>query len=197
MANMDEDRLSRLMGPLPLAKPSDVAHQLEQAGGTTILFTGAGQAAVQAWGAIHQAAQVLQELSKAVPGLLKAQRQSKLVNPRAVLRALPVLAMSAFLTEGEELRQDLSGIMGVDIEDVPALIRKYRKAAEAGQTDVVDAVDRRIRADALWGPWAQAFVKEGGELARPQETATHWEFPDSPISKENSNGICHWLFRRR
>jgi hypothetical protein len=104
--------------------------------------------------------------------------------------------MSAFVPQGEELRRDLSGIMGVNVEDAPALIPKYRKAAEAGHTDVVDAVDRRISADALWGPWAQVFLKEGGELATPQRATTHWEFQDGSMSKANCNSVRHWLFRR-
>lgn len=36
------------------------------------------------------------------------------------------------------------------------------------------------------------LLEEGGG-----KSMTHWEFPDSPIGKQNGNGIRHWLFRRR
>ena len=66
MLDVDEDRLFRMVGPLPLTKLSEVVSQLEQAGGMWILHSVATQEVIGGWSRAHQAAQVLHELSKAV-----------------------------------------------------------------------------------------------------------------------------------
>ena len=88
LVHMDEARLFRLVEPLPLCRPSEVAGQLEKAGGPQALFSPAAQVAIASWGAIHQAVQVLRELSKTTSVLLRAHRHGRLSDSQAVLRAL-------------------------------------------------------------------------------------------------------------
>jgi hypothetical protein len=195
LAHMDEARLSCLAEPLTLPRPSEVASQLERAGGSQALFSRAAQVAIASWGTMYRAVQILHQLSKAVLVLLRAHRRGQLANGHAVLRALPVLSMSAFVPGSETLRKDLAAILGGSPEDVPALIKGFGIAALCGN-EVVTAIDRRIQADSVWSPWIQVFLKEGRDLVRLCRPATCWEFTESTIRKESANGIRRWLFRR-
>lgn len=96
LTDMDEVRLSRLVQPLPLSSPSKVGKQIEEAGGIQALFSPAAKAAIAVWGTRHRAVQILRELSKTVSVLLRAYQQGQLNNAAAILRTLPVIAMSAF-----------------------------------------------------------------------------------------------------
>jgi hypothetical protein len=53
LAHVGDARLSRLVEPLPLSRPSEVARQLEKAGGIQVLFSQAAQAAIASWGTIY------------------------------------------------------------------------------------------------------------------------------------------------
>jgi len=193
--HMDEARLSRLVEPLPLSRPAEVARQLEKAGGPRVLFSQAAQTAIASWSTIYQAVRVLRELSKTVLALLRAYRQGQLTNSHAVLRSLPVLAMSRFVPGSGTLRADLAAILKGSAEDTPGLIKSLRTAALSGNTAVL-ALDRRIQADPVWSDWVQIFLREGKDLCRASRPVTHWEFPESEIAERNTGGICRWLFRR-
>lgn len=195
LSHIDETRLSRLVEPLPLCRPSEVARQIEQAGGTRILFSQSAQTAIAAWSTVHQAVRVLRELSKTVPALLKAYRRGNLANSQAVLRALPVLVMSRFVPGNETLPADLASILKGSAEDTPGLIKSFRTAALSGDVAVV-AIDRRIQSDPVWSGWVQVFLREGRDLCRPPRPVTLWEFPESEIAERNGSRICGWLFRR-
>ncbi len=195
LGQMDEARLSRLVEPLPLSSPAEVARQLEKAGGPRVLFSQAAQTAIASWNTIYQAVRVLRELSKAIPALLRAYRQGQLVNSGAVLRILPVLAMSRFVPGSEAIRADLAAILKGSAEDAPGLINSFRTAALSGDTAIL-AIDRRIQADPVWSGWVQIFLREERDLCRPSRPVTHWEFPESQIAERNGSSICSWLFRR-
>lgn len=195
LGQMDEARLSRLVEPLPLSSPAEVARQLEKAGGPGVLFSQAVQTAIASWNTIYQAVRVLRELSKAVPALLRAYRQGQLVNSGAVLRILSVLAMSRFVPGSEAIRADLAVILKGSAEDAPGLIRSFRMAALSGDIAVL-AIDRRIQSDPVWSGWVQIFLREERDLCRPPRPVTHWEFPDTQIAERNGSNICGWLFRR-
>ena len=195
LGQMDEARLSRLVEPLPLSTPAEVARQLEKAGGPGVLFSQAVQTAIASWNTIYQAVQVLRELSKAVPALLRAYRQGQLTNSHVVLRVLSVLAMSRFVPGSEAIRADLAVILKGSAEDAPGLIKSFRIAALSGDTAVIE-IDRRIQADPVWSGWVQIFLREERDLCRPPRPVTHWEFPDTQIAERNGSSICGWLFRR-
>ena len=195
LCHFDEARLSRLVEPLPLRRPSEVARQIEQAGGTRILFSQAFQTAIASWSTLYQAVKVLRELSKTILALLRAYGQGHLTNSQAVLRALPVLAMSRFVPGSETLGADLAAILKGSAEDAPGLIKSFRTAALSGDTAVL-AIDRRVQSDPVWSSWAQVFLREGRDLCRPPRPITHWEFTESEIAERNGISICGWLFRR-
>lgn len=178
LGHLDEARLSRLVEPLPLSGPAEVARQLEQAGGTPVLFSQAAQTALASWSTIHQAVRILRELSKTVLALLRAYRQGQLANPQAVLRSLPVLAMSRFVPGSEMLRADLAAILKGSPEDASSLIKSFRTAALSGDTVVLD-IDRRIQSDPVWSGWVQVFLREGRDLFLPSRPVTHWVIPDN------------------
>jgi len=195
LGHMDGARLSRLVEPLPLSSPAEVARQLEKAGGPRVLFSQAAQTAIASWSTIYQTVRVLRELSKTVMALLRAYRRGQLANSHAVLRILPVLAMSRFVPGSETLRDDFAAILKGSAEDAPGLIKSFRTAALSGDTAVLE-IDRRIQADPVWSGWVQVFLIEGRDLCRPPRPVTHWEFPDTQIADRNGSSICGWLFRR-
>ena len=195
LGHLDEARLSRLVEPLPLYRPAEVARQIEQAGGPRVLFSQAAQTAIASWSTIHQTVRVLRELSKTVLALLRAYHQGQLTSSQAVLRALPVLAMSRFVPGSETLGADLAAILKGSAEDAPGLIKSFRTAALSGDTAIL-AIDRRIQADPVWLGWVQIFLREERDLCRPPRPVTHWEFPDTQIAERNGSSICGWLFRR-
>jgi len=195
LSHVDEARLSRLVKPLPLSRPSEVACQIEKTGGLKVLSSQAVQTAIASWSAIYQAVRVLRELSKTVMVLLRAYRQGQLTNSHAVLRILPVLAMIRFIPGTEALRVDLAIIMRGSAEDTLGLIKSFRTAALSGDIAVL-AIDRRIQSDPVWSDWVQIFLREGRDLCRPPRPVTHWEFPDTQIVERNGSSICRWLFRR-
>ncbi len=193
--HMDEARLSRLVEPLPLSGPAEVARQLEQAGGTRVLFSQTAQTTIASWSTIYQAVMVLRELSKTVLALLRAYRRGQLTNSQAVLRTLPVLAMSRFVSGSEALQADLAAILKGSAQDAPHLIKSFRTAALSGDIAVL-AIDQRIQSDPVWSSWAQVFLMEERDLCRPPRPVTHWEFPETQIEAGNGSSICSWLFRR-
>ena len=195
LSHMDEARLSRLVEPLPLRRPSEVARQIEQAGGTRILFSQASQTAIAAWSTLYQAVKVLRELSKTVLALLRAYRQGQLANSQAVLRTLSVLTMSRFVPGSETLRADLAAILKGSAEDTAGMIKSFRTAALSGGTAVL-AIDRRIQSDPVWSGWVQIFLREGRDLNQPPRPVSHWEFTESEIAERNGSRVCGWLFRR-
>ena len=195
LGHMDEARLSRLVEPLPLCRPAEVARQLEKGGGPGVLFSQAVQTAIASWSTIYQAVRVLRELSKTVPALLRAYRQGQLTNSQAVLRILPVLAMSRFVSGSEALRADLAAILKGSTQDTPGLIKSFRTAALSGDIAVL-TIDRRIQSDPVWSGWVQVFLREEKDLCRLSKPVTHWEFPDTQIAEGNDSSICRWLFRR-
>jgi hypothetical protein len=195
LVHMDEARLSRLVEPLPLCRPAEVARQLEKAGGPRVLFSQVAQTAIASWNTIYQAVRVLRELSKTVLALLRAYRQGQLANSHAVLRALPVLAMSRVVLGSEAIRADLAVILKGFAEDAPGLIKSFRTAALSGDIAVLE-IDRRIQADPVWSGWVQVFLREGRDLCQPSRPVTHWEFLESQIAERNGSNICGWLFRR-
>ena len=195
LGHLDETRLFRLVEPLPLSRPAEVARQIEQAGGTPVLFSQAAQTAIASWGTIYQAVRVLRELSKTVLALLRACRRGQLADSQAVLRILPVLAMSRFVPGSETLRADLAAILKGSEEDAPRLIKSFRTAALSGDIAVL-AIDQRIQSDPVWSSWAQTFLREGRDLNQPPRPVTHWEFPETQIEAGNGSSICSWLFRR-
>ena len=196
LGRTDEARLSRLVEPLPLSSPAEVGRQLEKMGGPKVLFSQPAQTAIAYWNTIYQAVRVLRELSKTVLALLRAYRQEHLTNSHAVLRILPVLAMSRFVPGSEAIRTDLAAILKGSAEDVPDLIKSFRTAALSGDTAVL-AIDQRIQADPVWSGWMRVFLIEGRDLSRPLKPATLWEFSDTRISERNgSSSVCGWLFRR-
>jgi len=196
IAYMDGAGLSRLVEPLPLAGPSEVAAQLERIGGPWILFSPAFQSSVTSWIKTHKAAQVLRELSGTISMLLRAYRQGRLSHPHATLRILPVMAMSGFVPGSGVLRGDLARILGSSREDVPVLINSFRMAALSGSKTVTE-IDQRIKADPVWSAWAQTFLEECRDLTRLSRPTTYWEFAEPHLSQANGQGISHWLFRRR
>ena len=193
--DMDEARLSRMVEPLPLYRPAEAASRIDQAGGPRVLFSPAAETTITYWSKIHQAVRVMRELSKTVLVLLRAYRQGQLSNSHAVLRILPVLAMSCFVPGSETLRADLAAILKGSTEDAAGLIKRFRAAALCGDVAVL-ATDQRIQADPVWSGWVQAFVGEGRDLCGSSQPVTHWEFPDTQIAERNSSSICSWLFRR-
>ena len=195
LGHLDEARLSRLVEPLPLSRPAEVARQLEKAGGPMVLFSQASQTAIASWSMINQAVRVLRELSKTVLALLRAYRQGHLTSSQAVLRALPVLAMTRFVPGSEMLRADLAAILKGSAEDAPGLIKSFRTMALSGDIAVLE-IDRRIQLDPIWSGWVQVFLREGRDLCRPPRPVTLWEFPESEIAERNGSSICRWLFRR-
>ena len=195
LGRMDEARLSRLLEPLSLASPAEVAQQIEKMGGPEVLFSQEAQAAIAYWSTMYQAVRVLNELSRTVMALLPAYRLGQLTNPHAVLRVLPVLAISRFVPWSEALWADVAAILKSSSEDVPGLIRSFRTAVLSGDIAVL-AVDQRIQADPIWSGWVQVFLREGRDLCRPPRPVTYWEFPDAQISERNGSSICGWLFRR-
>jgi hypothetical protein len=195
LGHIDEARLSRLVEPLPLSRPEEVARQIEKAGGPGVLFSQAAQTAIASWGTIYQAVRVLRELSKTVLVLQRAYRQGQLTNSHATLRTLPVLVMSRFVPGSEALRADLAAILKGSAEDTPGLIKSFRTAVLSRDTAVL-AIDQRIQADPVWSGWVQVFLREGRDLCRPPRPVTHWEFPDTQIVERNGSSICRWLFRR-
>lgn len=195
LGHMDEARLSRLVEPLPLCRPAEVARQIERAGGPQVLFSQATQTIIASWSTIYQAVQVLRELSKTALALLRAYRQGQLTNSHAVLLSLPVLAMSRFVPENEALRADLAAILKGSTQDTPGLIKSFRTAALSGDIAVL-AIDRRIQSDPVWSGWVQVFLREEKDLCQLSKPVTHWEFPESEIAERNSSSICRWLFRR-
>jgi hypothetical protein len=195
LAHVDEARLSRLVEPLPLSRPSEVARQVEKAGGPQTLFSQTAQTAIASWGTVYQATWILRELSKTALALLRAYRQEQLANSHAVLRILPVLTMSRFVPGSETLRADFAAILKSSAEDTTGLIRSFRAAALSGDVAVL-AIDQRIQADPVWSGWVQVFLKEGRGLCRLSQPVTHWEFPNTQITERNGSGICGWLFRR-
>ena len=195
LAHIGEARLSRLVEPLPLSRPEEVARQIEKAGGPKVLFSQAARTAIASWGTIYQVVRVLRELSKTVLALLRAYRQGQLANSHAVLRILPVLAMSRFVPGSETLRSDFAAILKGSSEDVPDLIKSFRTAALSGGVAVL-TIDQRIQADPVWSGWVQVFLREGRDLCRPPRPVTHWDFPDTQIADRNGSSICRWLFRR-
>jgi hypothetical protein len=196
LAHMDEARLFRLVEPLPLSRPSEVARQLEEAGGPQALFCTAAQAAIASWGTMHRAVQVLRELSRTISALLRAHRQGQLGDSHTVLRSLSVIAISGFVPGSGALRGDLAAILGGSPEDVPGLIKNFRIVA-LSSNEAVTAIDQRIQADPVWSLWVQTFLKEGRDLVRLCRPSTCWEFPQSDLSEKNGRSISHWLFRRR
>ena len=195
LCHFDEARLSRLVEPLPLCRPAEVARQLEKAGGPRVLFSQAAQTVIASWSTIHQAVRVLRELSKTILALLRAYRQGHLTNSQAVLRALPVLAMSRFVPGSETLGADLAAILKGSAEDAPGLIKSFRTAALSGDIAVL-TIDRRVQSDPVWSGWVQVFLREEKDLCRLSKPVTHWEFPESQIAERNGSSICCWLFRR-
>jgi len=196
LAHTDEARLLRLVEPLPLPRPSEVTVQLEKAGAPEIFLSQTVQEAMASWGIMHQAAQILRELSRAVSVLLRAYRRDKLTNHQAILRALPVLAMNAFVPGCEVLRRDLAAILGAFSEDALGLIKSYQMAALSEDDSKVMAIDNRILADSTWSAWVQIFLKEGSDIIRLCRPVTCWEFPESQIAGDNGCSVCCWLFRR-
>jgi hypothetical protein len=192
---MDEARLSRMVEPLPLYRPAEAASRIDQAGGPRVLFSPAAETTITYWSKIHQAVRVMRELSKTVLVLLRAYRQGQLSNSHAVLRILPVLAMSCFVPGSEDATSRPSrypkrlhrGCCGPD-QEVPC-------GTLCGDVAVL-ATDQRIQADPVWSGWVQAFVGEGRDLCGSSQPVTHWEFPDTQIAERNSSSICSWLFRR-
>jgi hypothetical protein len=195
LSQMDEATLCRLTEPLSLANPAEVAIQLEKAGGSRVLFSPEAQKSIADWNAMFQVAAILRELSKTVTDLMRAYRQEQLVNPEAVLRILPVLAMSHFIPGSDLIRNDLTAILKSSSEDTTGLIKGFREAALSGDTAVV-AIDQRIQADPVWSGWSQVFLREGRDLCQPPRPVTIWEFPDNEIVEGNGSSICGWLFRR-
>ncbi|MDO8715351.1 MAG: hypothetical protein Q7J73_00820 [Dehalococcoidales bacterium] len=195
LGHMDEARLSRLVEPLPLCRPAEVARQIERAGGPRVLFSQAAQTAIASWGTIYQAVQVLRELSKTALTLLRAYRQGQLTNSNAVLLSLPVLVMSRFVPGSEALRADFATILKGSTQDTPCLIKSFRTAALSGDIAIL-AIDRRIQSDPVWSGWVQVFLREEKDLCQLSRPVTHWEFPESQIADRNDSSICRWLFRR-
>ncbi len=193
--HLDEARLSRLIEPLPLCRPPEVAQQLEQAGGTQALFSRSSQKAIASWNKMYQAVRILRELSKTVMALLKAYRQGQLANPQIVLRSLPVLAMSHFVPGSEAIRGDLAAILKGSAQDTPGLIKKYCMAVLSRDTAVL-SIDRRIQSDPVWSGWVHLFLREERDVCQPPRPVTYWEFPESEIAEGNGSNICGWLFRR-
>ena len=126
--DMDEARLSRMVEPLPLYRPAEAASRIDQAGGPRVLFSPAAETTITYWSKIHQAVRVMRELSKTVLVLLRAYREGQLSNSHAVLRILPVLAMSCFVPGSETLRADLAAILKGSTEDAAGLIKRFRAA---------------------------------------------------------------------
>ncbi len=195
LTHMDEARFYRLVEPLPLASPEDVARQIEKAGGSAVLLSQEAQATIAYWSTMYQVVPVLNELSKTVMALLPAYRLGQMTNSDTVLRVLPVLAMSRFVPGSEALRADLATILKASAEDTSCLIKNFRSAALSGDSAVL-VIDQRIQADPVWSGWVQVFLTEGRDLCRPPRPVTHWEFPDTQISERNGSSICGWLFRR-
>ena len=196
LSHIDEARLLRLVEPLPLSRPSQVEEQINREGGPEILLSDSIQAAISSWGKARHIVRILSELSKAVSALLSARRRGELTNPPAVLRALPVLVMTAFIPGSETLRQDLAAILGGSPENVQGLIKGYRTAVLSGDNVTVSAIDNRISADATWSVWVQTFLKEGDSVIRLCRPTTYWEFSELPPSGETATEITSWLFRR-
>jgi hypothetical protein len=129
LGHMDEAGLSRLVELLPLSSPAEVTRQIEKAGGTRVLFSQVAQTAIASWGTVYQAVRVLRELSKTILVLLRAYYQGQLSNSHAVLRILPVLAMSRFVLGSEILRSDFAAILKASAEDTSRLIKKLPRSS--------------------------------------------------------------------
>lgn len=195
--NLDDTKVERIIGPLPLEKPCEIGEQLEKIGGVGIFFSEPGNTEIKAWWATHELYDVLSDLGLAVAAILKAYPCGKLmVNLHMVTRALATLAMSAVMPGSELLRHDLADILGSGPEDGVSLIGQYRKIVLSGDMKVVVAIDQRIMSDSMWGPWAENFLDHCGEMLRPQKAITEWIFPETAALETNSDGIRQWLFRR-
>ena len=163
LALMDEAKLCSLIGPLPLSRPVEVTKQLEKSGGLQNLSSQKGQLAIASWGMRYRAAQVLRELSETTSMLMATYERRQLKNPQIVLRALAMLGMIAFVPGTDVLRRDLAAIFKGSPEDMPGLIKSFRKAALIGD-DTVSVVNQRIQNDSTWSTWTDQFLKEGKEL---------------------------------
>ena len=196
LKDLDEERLDRLIQPLALTRPAVISRQLRESGGAAFLFSDPSQAAIASWGVDHQVISMLQENLKAVSALLKAYRKGELENLQAVLRALPVLAMSAVVPGGDKLREDLAYLLGILPQDTGGLIKAYAAAALLGDPVRIYAIDHRILTDPTWSEWVHSFLGEGKAIIRLSRPVTHWEFA-APSEVENYlNQVCEWLFRK-
>ena len=190
----DVERLTPLVEPLPLPDPCMVAQWLSDAGGCSLLAEEEAQAAVRAWGMANRTPEVLRGLGLAVSAAVGAYRDGTLSTPAAVLRSLPVLAVSAFLPWSEELWEDVSSVLGAGTHDTPDMLRCYRQAVRRGDEETLLAVDGRICSDPDWGLWACALPDLLRDAVRPRQVSTTWEFSDT--DQTPCNGILSWLFRR-
>lgn len=108
-----------------------------------------------------------------------------MTNSQAILRALPVLAMSAFVPGCKVLRHDLATILGDLPDDVPRLIKSYQTAALSGDNSIVTAVDNRILTDSTWSTWVKIFLQEGSDIIKLCRPITCWEFTESNLPERN------------
>lgn len=197
-ANFDDTTLERIAGPLSLAKPGEIMQQLEPYGGLQFLLSQEMRKLISAYAAEHQVEEILVQLAKAAAAALQAHRRGGLVVSLAVVaRALAAISISSSVPAGDGLRRDLATILAADSDDTAGLMGRYRMAVSSGNIGTVEAVDKRITCDAIWGSWAEVFLKEGNQVAQPRKPITYWELASSPMPKDSANDIRDWLFRRR
>jgi hypothetical protein len=191
LALMDEAKLCSLIGPLPLSRPAEVTKQLEKSGGLQNLSSQKGQLAIASWGMRSKAVQVLRELSETASMLMATHEHGQLKKSQIVLRSLAMLGMIAFVPGTDVLRRDLAAILKGSPEDMPGLIKSFRKAALIGD-DAVSAVNQRIQGDSTWSTWTEQFLKEGKELERLHRISTYPDVAEPDAPKTNpTEGNCY------
>lgn len=196
--NADDEMLERVGSPLSLAKPSELALQLEACGGAKYHLSPEARTSVNSRLTDCRADRVLGQLVAAVMAMMQSYRRGELtVSLSVAARGLATLALSSLIHGNESIRRDLAAVLSADPNDGASLIRRYRTVIDRGDTAIVEAVDGRIMCDETWGPWAQVFLREGSKLAEPPEPARQWEFSTAPAAEESANEIRGWLFRRR
>lgn len=197
IGRLDAGRRRRVLGPLSLQDPVSLLEETWGPERCDVLATEEARAEVRAVGAAYETVEVLRQLALTASAARRSYQQGSLHAPLSVARSLLVMGVSAFIPQGEALRADLASILGARSPSVPGLLRSYRRAIQDGNEPILLAVDERIRADVLWGGWADGVLEVLGELVDDERVATVWDFPRPPSDGDNVGDILRWLFKRR
>jgi hypothetical protein len=197
IGRLDECRRRRVLEPLSLRDPVNLLQERCGPGSSGVLATDYARAEIRALGATYEAVDVLRHLALTALAARHSYQQGILHAPLSLARSLLVMGVSAFVPQGDALRADLASILGAPSPSSPVLLRCYRQAVLHGDDDMLQAVDRRICNDPLWGPWAGGAIDVLGEMVDDERVAMVWDFPSPLTDGDNMGDILNWLFRRR